>query len=36
MLDVVLVIRIDDVRVRAEMRYDPALRYPLMYISGVE
>ena len=34
MLDVVLVIRIDDVWVKAEMRYDPILKYPLMYISG--
>ena len=33
MLDVVLVIRVDDVRVTAEMRYDPVLKYPLMYIS---
>ncbi|MCL2033077.1 MAG: dihydroneopterin aldolase family protein [Methanomassiliicoccaceae archaeon] len=33
MLDVVLVIKIDDVRVKAEMRYDPMLKYPLMYIS---
>jgi len=33
MLDVVLVIKIDNVRVRAEMRYDPVLKYPLMYIS---
>lgn len=36
MLDVVLVIRIDDVRVKAEMRYDPVLKYPLMYISDSE
>ncbi|MDR1690904.1 MAG: dihydroneopterin aldolase family protein [Candidatus Methanoplasma sp.] len=35
MLDVVLVIKIDDARVRAEMRYDPVLKYPLMYISEV-
>jgi hypothetical protein len=33
MLDVVLVIKIDNVRVKAEMRYDPVLKYPLMYIS---
>ena len=36
MLYVVLVIKIDDIRVKAEMRYDPALNYPLMYISDVE
>ncbi|AIZ56577.1 dihydroneopterin aldolase [Candidatus Methanoplasma termitum] len=36
MLDVVLVIKIDNVRVKAEMRYDPKLNYPLMYISDVE
>jgi hypothetical protein len=36
MLDVVLVIKIDDVRVKAEMRFDPALNYPLMYISSIE
>ncbi|MDR3074782.1 MAG: dihydroneopterin aldolase family protein [Candidatus Methanoplasma sp.] len=36
MLDVILTIRIDDVRVRAEMRYDPVLKYPLMYVSGIE
>ncbi|MDR3282894.1 MAG: dihydroneopterin aldolase family protein [Candidatus Methanoplasma sp.] len=35
MLDVVLVVGIDDVEVTAEMRYDRALRYPLMYVSGV-
>ncbi|MCL1811730.1 MAG: dihydroneopterin aldolase family protein [Methanomassiliicoccaceae archaeon] len=35
MLDVVLVIKIEDVRVKAEMRYDPVLRYPLMYISDL-
>jgi len=36
MLDVRLVIKIDDVRVTAEMRYDRELNYPLMYISEVE
>ena len=36
MLDVVLVIKIDNVRVKAEMRYDSVLRYPLMYISELE
>ncbi|MCL2149110.1 MAG: dihydroneopterin aldolase family protein [Methanomassiliicoccaceae archaeon] len=33
MLEVVLVIRIDDVWVKAEMRHDLELKYPLMYIS---
>lgn len=36
MLDVRLVIRIDNIRVVAEMRYDKDLRYPLMYISDVQ
>jgi hypothetical protein len=36
MLDVVLRIRIDDVAVTAEMRYNRDLRYPLMYISDVQ
>jgi hypothetical protein len=36
MLDVVLAIRIDGVRVTAEMRYDHVLKYPLMYISNIE
>jgi hypothetical protein len=36
MLDVVLVIKIEDVTVKAEMRYDPVLNYPLMYISDIE
>jgi len=36
MLDVVLVIRIDGVKVKAEMRYDPVLKYPLMYVSDLE
>jgi hypothetical protein len=35
MLDVVLVIKIDDIRVKAEMRYDPVLKYPLMYVSDL-
>ncbi|MCL1979234.1 MAG: dihydroneopterin aldolase family protein [Methanomassiliicoccaceae archaeon] len=35
MLDVILVIKIDEVRVKAEMRYDPILKYPLMYISDL-
>ncbi len=33
MLDVVLTILIDDVQVTAEMRFDPVLKYPLMYVS---
>jgi len=33
MLDVKLTIRIDDVKVTAEMRYMKDLNYPLMYIS---
>jgi len=36
MLDVILVIKIYNVRVKAEMRYDPVLNYPLMYISEME
>ena len=36
MLDVVLRIKIDDVRVTAEMRFDKELNYPLMYISNIE
>jgi hypothetical protein len=36
MLDVTLVIKIDNVRVTAEMRYDPVLKYPLMFISKLE
>jgi hypothetical protein len=36
MLDVVLVINIDNTKVKAEMRYDPLLKYPLMYISDIE
>ncbi|MDD4185575.1 MAG: dihydroneopterin aldolase family protein [Candidatus Methanomethylophilaceae archaeon] len=35
MLDVRLVIRIENIRVVAEMRYDKDLKYPLMYISDV-
>ena len=36
MLDVALVIKIDNVRVKTEMRYDPVLKYPLMYVSELE
>jgi len=36
MLDVTLVIAIDNVKVTAEMRFDPILKYPLMYISKID
>jgi len=36
MLDVTLVIAIDKVKVTAEMRFDPILKYPLMYISKID
>ena len=36
MLDVVLRIKIDGTVVTAEMRYDRALKYPLMYISEIQ
>ena len=36
MLDVKLSIKIDNVRVTAEMRYMKDLNYPLMFISNVE
>ncbi|MDR1404966.1 MAG: dihydroneopterin aldolase family protein [Candidatus Methanoplasma sp.] len=36
MLDVILVIKINDTRVKAEMRYDSVLKYPLMYVSDAE
>jgi Uncharacterized protein conserved in archaea len=36
MLDVTLVITIDNVKVTAEMRFDPVLKYPLMYISKID
>lgn len=35
MLDVKLIIRIDNVKVTAEMRFNKNLNYPLMYISDV-
>jgi len=35
MLDVVIVVVIDDVKVTVEMRYDPILKYPLMYVSEI-
>jgi len=31
-----VVVSIDGVSVTAEMRYDQDLRYPLMYISGIQ
>lgn len=36
MMDAVIVVRVGSSRVTAEMRYDPELRYPLMYVSKVE
>lgn len=36
MLDAVVVVSIGETRVTAEMRYDPELDYPLMYVSSVE
>jgi dihydroneopterin aldolase len=35
MMDIELVIKVEDVSLRAEMHYDPDLKYPLMYISDV-
>jgi dihydroneopterin aldolase len=36
MLDVILRIKIDNVLVTAEMRFDKELNYPLMYISNIQ
>jgi hypothetical protein len=36
MLDVVLVIKVGAAEVKAEMRFDKELNYPLMYVSGVK
>lgn len=36
MIDAVVVVRMGPTRVTAEMRYDPELKYPLMYVSKVE
>ena len=36
MIDAVVDIEIDGIKVRSEMRYDAELRYPLMYISGID
>lgn len=36
MIDTVVTIRLGEIRVTAEMRYDRELRYPLMYISSIE
>ena len=35
MIDAVVTIAIGGTRVTAEMRYDPVLRYPLMYVSDI-
>jgi len=35
MIDAVVKIRVNDVAVIAEMRYDACLKYPLMYVSEV-
>ncbi|MCL2143548.1 MAG: dihydroneopterin aldolase family protein [Methanomassiliicoccaceae archaeon] len=35
MIDAVVKIKVNDTTVTAEMRYDPELRYPLMYVSEV-
>lgn len=35
MIDAVVEVSIDGVTVRSEMRYDPGLGYPLMYVSDV-
>lgn len=36
MIDAVVVIRLGNTKVTAEMRYDEALQYPLMYVSSIE
>ncbi|MDD4222434.1 MAG: dihydroneopterin aldolase family protein, partial [Candidatus Methanomethylophilus sp.] len=36
MIDAVVTIALDGVKCTAEMRYDPGLKYPLMYISRME
>ena len=36
MIDAIVVIRLGDTKVTAEMRYDEALQYPLMYVSSIE
>ena len=36
MIDAIVVISLDGVRVTAEMRYDEQLKYPLMYVSSIE
>lgn len=35
MMDVIVVVKVEDVEVTAEMRYDSGLKYPLMYVSNV-
>ena len=36
MIDAVVTIYLDGIRVTAEMRYDSELKYPLMYVSKIE
>ena len=36
MIDAVVVIKIGDSKVTAEMRYDSVLKYPLMYVSDIQ
>lgn len=36
MIDAIVVIKVGDSRVTAEMRYDKELNYPLMFVSGIE
>ena len=36
MIDAIVVIRLGDTKVTAEMRYDDILQYPLMYVSSIE
>ena len=36
MIDAIVTIQIENVTVKAEMRYDEELRYPLMYVSDIK
>lgn len=36
MIDAVIAVRVGATRVVAEIRYDPELDYPLMYVSSIE
>lgn len=36
MIDAVVTVRIGSARVTAEMRFDPELNYPLMFVSSIE